>query len=47
MRLYRPSAIRVKPDGQPAVEIENDGKKQQFVGLATDPFRSLQNSYHK
>ena len=30
---FEPIRITAKTDGQPAVEIENDGKKQQFVSL--------------
>jgi len=31
MGIYRPFHIIKKPDGRPAVEVDNDGKKQQFV----------------
>jgi hypothetical protein len=32
--VFRPFAMVKKSDGQPAVEVDNDGKRQQFASYS-------------
>jgi hypothetical protein len=34
--VFRPFAIVKKSDGRPAVEVNNDGKKRQFVSVPNE-----------
>lgn len=44
--FHRPFAVVPKSDGRPAVEVENNGKKQQFVGYDVVLFHLILTAFH-